>query len=125
PINDADYRKENHDTTHSERAKTGKPRAFIPRRSGKHRQVEAKEAIGSKLQQDRGKNDRTGGGRLYVSVREPGVKGKHRYLDRKTESKSKKQQDLSSAHRQHRSDCLHVDDVERASCTGGISRCCI
>src|SRR4030095_9479365 len=54
--------------------------AFIGGSGRKHRQVKSIEPVRSELEQNSGKNYRTGRGRLDVSIGQPRVKGKHRNL---------------------------------------------
>ena len=56
-------------------------RRRLARRVGEERDRQAQEAVGAHLQQHAGEDHATGGRRLDVGVRQPGVERQHRHLD--------------------------------------------
>ena len=59
------------------------PRGGLDSRFGEERNVEAQETVGSHLQQDARKDDRTRSRRFDVGIGQPRVQGPHRDFDRK------------------------------------------
>uniref|UniRef100_A0A0N5A6U6 LigA n=1 Tax=Parastrongyloides trichosuri TaxID=131310 RepID=A0A0N5A6U6_PARTI len=64
------------------------------RRQREHRDVEQDEAVAAHLQQDGSQDDRTGGRRFHVGVRQPGVDREHRQLDREGDEEAQPQDRL-------------------------------
>src|SRR4029077_7275087 len=60
---------------------------------GKERQREAYESIGSHLQQNARQNDGSGGRRINLRIRQPGVERKHRNFDGESNKESDEEPD--------------------------------
>jgi len=79
-VDDTDKR-QNHD-----------PGCIVARLLRKEADIEAQQSIRAHLQQHAGEQHRSGGGRLHVRVRQPGVKREKGDLDRKRDEEAKEEQ---------------------------------
>ena len=75
---------------------SGDPPHRFAARLGQERNREPHEAVGPHLQQHPGQDDRTGGGRLDVGVRKPGVEREHRDLDGEPDEEGEEHPELET-----------------------------
>ena len=93
----------------------GEPERSTPeRRFGEQVQPETQQAIGAEFQHHPGQHDRSGGGRLRVGVRQPGVQRHQRHLHR--ERNGEREEQPSSGRRSEVRSFGDLDEVE-----GGVT----
>ena len=94
------------------------PRGIAARLGGEEADIEPQQAVGAHLQQHAGQQHRSGGGRLHVSVRQPGVKREERHLYREGNEEAEEQPKrgvFETGHAAATNRVLNYDKVETAS----------